>query len=98
MAESLAECRSTDLCINCLDCVPACPAKLLPHYLYHFALADLAEQLEIYRVVDCTACGACSEVCPTGLPLARRIAAARAQIQAAVAASPANPLPPTAAT
>lgn len=87
---------TTGLCINCLDCIAVCPAGLLPHYLYHFALAEQLGPLDTYRAPDCTSCGACSAVCPTGLPLSQQIAAARARLGSDPAPTPATPPPPPA--
>lgn len=64
-------------CLNCLDCVAVCPARLLPNHLFHFARAGLDDRLATYRVADCTGCGNCTEVCPAGLPLVQVIGEAR---------------------
>jgi len=71
------------ICINCLDCVSACPQKLLPHYLYHFCLRDLTDVLETYRLTDCTTCGNCSQVCPARLPLSETLRRKRERLLAA---------------
>jgi len=53
-----------NLCIGCLDCLPACPQGAI------FSEAGLPET----RRARCTACGECAKACPTG---AREIAGRR---------------------
>ncbi len=61
------------VCINCHECVHACPERLLPHYLYHFVTTGRVESLEAYGVNACTSCGFCDEVCPSELHLQQAI-------------------------
>ncbi|NLI76696.1 MAG: 4Fe-4S binding protein [Candidatus Riflebacteria bacterium] len=66
----------------------ACPARLLPNHLFHFARSGLDDRLTTYRVADCTGCGRCTEACPASLPLARVIGEARKKLAAAPTPAP----------
>lgn len=60
-------------CQKCLECVRICPAKIYPFLLS--AIADkgsLKDAVEL-DIADCTECGLCSCVCPSGIPLMKSI-------------------------
>lgn len=57
-------------CINCAQCVQACPMQLNPcelGRLAHKARYDV--MAEHYHLNDCFECGCCSFVCPAAIPL-----------------------------
>lgn len=56
-------------CIRCGDCVPVCPARLLPQEILRVSRAVDFEQLEALGVRDCIECGCCDVVCPSQIPL-----------------------------
>ena len=62
-----------EVCVNCLECVHACPEHLLPNYLFHIVRAGRTENLEQYGLKHCTECGLCDETCPPRLPLLKTI-------------------------
>jgi electron transport complex protein RnfC len=68
-------------CIRCGDCVPVCPARLLPQQLYWHALARNFDTLENDGLFDCIECGCCATVCPSHLPLVDFYRFAKAEIR-----------------
>ena len=69
-------------CIRCGDCMPVCPAKLLPQQLYWFARSGQHELARQYHLADCIECGCCAYVCPSDIPLVRYYRQAKAEIAA----------------
>jgi electron transport complex protein RnfC len=68
--------RRTD-CIKCSRCILACPVRLHPVLIYNaIDKGDLEKAKRLY-IKDCIACGICSYVCPSGIPLAGTICAER---------------------
>ncbi len=51
-------------CIRCGRCVTACPMFLEPYALHAFSLAENAEKVMQYHIMDCVECGCCSYSCP----------------------------------
>jgi len=56
-------------CINCGDCVAACPASLMPQLLFRALAADRHEQARELSLLECIECGCCAQVCPSHIPL-----------------------------
>ena len=56
-------------CIRCGDCVPACPARLLPQEIFKASKSSNFEQLEKLGLRECIECGCCDVVCPSQIPL-----------------------------
>ncbi len=56
-------------CIRCGDCIAECPAELLPQELYRHIQAGEYEQAEKLDLNKCIECDACTQVCPSNIPL-----------------------------
>lgn len=65
-------------CIRCGDCVEVCPARLLPHELFHAVRRGDARQLAELGLDACIECGCCDYVCPSHITLSARFAAEKA--------------------
>ncbi len=64
-------------CIHCSKCIESCPVRLHPILLYNaIKKGDLAKAKKLW-LDDCIACGTCSYVCPSGIPLAGMICPSR---------------------
>jgi Na+-translocating ferredoxin:NAD+ oxidoreductase subunit C len=64
-------------CINCCDCVEACPMGLRPLlYPKQVAVRRYTEAQESY-IDNCTECGACAYVCPSHIPVLEYIRIAK---------------------
>jgi len=61
--------ETTQACIRCGWCEPACPIALSPERLHHFALQGDHALLEAYALDTCIECRACESVCPSRIPL-----------------------------
>lgn len=57
-------------CVRCGHCVDACPVGLTPLDLVARVRAGELEDAEAWGLSDCLACGCCSYVCPSSIPLA----------------------------
>ena len=57
------------VCLRCGKCVSVCPMRLQPLYMYRFANAGKAEELNRLNILDCMECGSCAFTCPGKLPL-----------------------------
>lgn len=58
-------------CIKCVECVTACPQKLVP---FEFANHQNDKvQLQDFHLQDCIECGACAYICPSDVPLMESI-------------------------
>lgn len=56
-------------CIRCGKCMRACPMRLMPNYIYLYALQGNYEECRKRNAMDCIECGCCSYVCPGKLHL-----------------------------
>jgi electron transport complex, RnfABCDGE type, C subunit len=63
-------------CIRCGRCTEVCSEGLDPDLLYRFVERGLKQRSVELGLLSCTACGACSYVCPARLPLSAAFAAA----------------------
>jgi electron transport complex protein RnfC len=64
-------------CIHCSKCISSCPVRLHPIMIYNAIMKGDIEKAEKLWVKDCIACGTCSYVCPSRLPLSGIICASR---------------------
>jgi len=61
---------SEEYCINCGECVRACPAKIQVNLLVRFLEAgEYEEATDNYDLLSCIECGLCSFVCPGKIPV-----------------------------
>jgi electron transport complex protein RnfC len=75
-------------CVRCGQCLEACGNFLNPSRLARLARAGRYEDLEKSYVMDCMECGACTYVCPSGVPIVHLIRAAKLNIRQRKAKSP----------
>ena len=68
-------------CINCGQCVRACPAGLVPVVLMKAWQKKSAEALLKHRIFACVSCGSCSYVCPARRQLSFELSMAAAWTQ-----------------
>ena len=73
-------------CINCGECVRACPARIQVHMLVRFLEAghyeDAADNYDLY---SCIECGLCSFVCVSKIPIFQYIRLAKYELDRAKA-------------
>lgn len=60
-------------CIQCGNCVSACPMNLLPTRIARFAEAGNLTAAEELGALNCIECGSCAFVCPAHIPLVQQI-------------------------
>jgi ferredoxin len=60
-------------CSNCLACASICPSELYPSMLYHYITAHEYEDADKSGAALCIACGNCTAVCPSDIPLAAKL-------------------------
>jgi electron transport complex protein RnfC len=61
-------------CVNCGECVRACPAKIPVNMLIRFLENGIWEEaVDRYDLLSCVECGLCSYVCPARIPLFQHI-------------------------
>ncbi len=78
-------------CINCGECVRACPAKIQVNLLVRFLEASQYEQAaDSYDLYSCVECGLCSFVCVSMIPIFQYIKLAKYELQRSKAAEAAN--------
>jgi ferredoxin len=82
MQDSATDIGTCGPCSNCLACVRYCPAGIQPALIYHYLAADKTEDAVPLGLLRCTECGWCSFVCPSRIPLCRKISAGLAALAA----------------
>jgi len=83
-------------CINCGDCVRACPAQIQVHMLVRFLEAgQFEEAADNYDLLSCIECGICSFVCVSRIPIFQYIKLAKYELDRARASEAAELLEAT---
>jgi len=78
-------------CINCGDCVRACPAQIQVHMLVRFLEAgQFEEAADNYDLLSCIECGICSFVCVSRIPIFQYIKLAKYELDRARASEAAE--------
>ena len=72
-------------CINCGDCVEACPWDLVPTRLYKLIKKEDFSAAEREGLSRCTECGCCAFACPSHIPLVHVLRGGKMQNRAAMA-------------
>ena len=68
-------------CINCGECVRACPAQIQVHMLVRFLEAGQYEEAaDNYDLFSCIECGLCSFVCVSKIPIFQYIKLAKYEL------------------
>lgn len=62
------------VCIKCGKCVPLCPDRLMPNYIYNYLRDGKADAAVRSGALDCSLCGICSYICPGKAPVTELIA------------------------
>ncbi len=70
-------------CLNCGQCVLACPVGLMPNMISRYAEYNLFEQTLKYHVYSCVECGMCSYSCMMQRPVLQYIQLAKAELRKA---------------
>ncbi len=71
-------------CINCGECVRACPAQIQVHMLVRFLEAGQYEEgADNYDLFSCIECGLCSFVCVSKIPIFQYIKLAKYELDRA---------------
>jgi len=74
-------------CINCGECVRACPARIQVHMLVRFLeVGRYEEGADNYDLLSCIECGLCSFVCVSKIPIFQYIKLAKYELDRAKAA------------
>lgn len=76
--------RAVD-CLNCGECVLACPVGLMPNLLSRYAQYNLFEQDLKHGIHFCVECGLCSYACIAQRPVLQYIQMAKAELKKAAA-------------
>jgi len=70
---------SETACISCGRCADHCCVDLLPQQLLRYS--GHTEKLTALRLNDCIACGACDLVCPSRIPITKRLSQFKRDLQ-----------------
>jgi len=60
-------------CIQCGNCVSACPMNLIPTRIAGFTSKSKWEEADQLGVLNCIECGSCAYACPSNIPLVQWI-------------------------
>ncbi|ERP32128.1 electron transport complex subunit RsxC [Chitinivibrio alkaliphilus] len=60
-------------CINCGNCVKACPMRLVPSHFAKFVENERFDALEEAHITDCIDCGCCTFTCPSKINIVHAI-------------------------
>lgn len=78
-------------CINCGDCIRACPARIPVNLLVRFLEAGQYEEAaDNYDLHSCIECGLCSYVCVSKIPVSQYIRLAKYELERAKNSEAAN--------
>lgn len=78
-------------CINCGECVRACPSRVPVNMLIRFLENGLyQEAADLYDLMHCIECGLCGYVCPARIPLGQYIMLGKYECERKKAAEVAN--------
>jgi electron transport complex protein RnfC len=78
-------------CINCGECVRACPAQIQVHMLVRFLEAGQYEEAaDNYDLYSCIECGLCSFVCVSRIPIFQYIKLAKYELERSQTAEETN--------
>jgi len=69
-------------CINCGNCVHACPMRLLPNELSKYCEFNAFEEAERSHLFHCIECGICAYVCPSRRPMVQLMRFGKQEIEA----------------
>jgi len=72
-SESEVQIQKSYACIQCGQCVGACPMNLLPTRLAAFTSKSKWSEADEHGILNCIECGSCSFVCPSRIPLVQWI-------------------------
>jgi Na+-translocating ferredoxin:NAD+ oxidoreductase subunit C len=68
-------------CINCGECVRACPVNIQVHMLERFMEAgQYQDGADLYDLYSCVECGLCTLVCPSRIPILQYIKLAKFEL------------------
>jgi Na(+)-translocating NADH:ubiquinone oxidoreductase A subunit len=68
-------------CIFCTFCEEVCPVGIIPHVLFHHVEKNIIDETLLrYKIFTCVECNLCSYVCPSKIPVARRIREGKAKL------------------
>ena len=68
-------------CINCGDCIDACPMRLMPNLLGRYCeFYRFEDAADLYDLFTCIECGLCAYVCPSRRPLVHLIQHAKYEL------------------
>ncbi|MFH1537539.1 MAG: RnfABCDGE type electron transport complex subunit C [bacterium] len=68
-------------CINCGDCVKACPVRLQPNLLSRYCEFKLFNNAKQQHLYACIECGMCGYVCPSRRPMLQYFRTAKVELE-----------------
>ncbi len=80
LLEDDVEIFDTTSCIRCGKCVEACPSRLVPQKMMHYAEKNDFRSFEAIGGMECCECGSCTYACPAGRKLTQAFKYARRAI------------------